>query len=72
MHMNMNFFDVMVRYFLLMTFVILGGVLQSLPLMLVGMVFFFAAISGICPIFKLFGINHHKGGMLSDSKDEQS
>lgn len=55
---NMNFADVFLRYMMLMITVIIGGVLHSLPIMLLGMVFFFAAISGWCPVFALLGINH--------------
>ena len=55
---NMNFTDIFFRYVLLMITVIIGGVLHSLPIMLIGMIFFFAGISGWCPIFAAFGINH--------------
>ena len=59
MEHNMNMFDVIIRYALLMVIVITGGILQSLPIMLLGMPFFFAAILGWCPLFHLLGINHH-------------
>ncbi len=55
---NMNFADVFLRYMMLMITVIIGGVLHSLPVMLLGLGFFFAAISGWCPIFAALGINH--------------
>lgn len=59
MQPNMNFVDILVRYGLLMITVITGGLLQSLPLMLLGLVFFFAAVLGWCPIFHVLGINHN-------------
>ena len=57
--------DIIFRYALLMVIVIIGGALQSIPSMLLGLPFFWSAILGWCPIFYLFGINHHtaKSGM---------
>ncbi|MCP4439518.1 MAG: DUF2892 domain-containing protein [Aureispira sp.] len=63
---NMNFFDIILRYAALMIIVIIGGALGSLPVMLLGMPFFFAAILGWCPIFAALGINNHKGAMDID------
>jgi hypothetical protein len=62
---NMNMVDIIFRYALLMVIVIIGGALQSIPIMLLGLPFFWSAILGWCPIFYLLGINHHtaKGGM---------
>jgi hypothetical protein len=56
---NMNMVDVILRYAALMIIVILGGVLQSIPIMLLGLPFFWSAILGWCPIFWMLGINHH-------------
>jgi len=56
---NMNMFDVIVRYALLMIIVIIGGALGSIPIMLLGLPFFWSAILGWSPIFYLLGINHH-------------
>lgn len=67
---NMNIIDVVLRYAALMIIVIIGGVFNSIPLMLLGMPFFFAAILGWCPIFAALGINHHTGGMLSNPNCE--
>ena len=62
---NMNFADIFIRFMLLMVTVIIGGVFQSLPIMLVGMLFFFAGISGWCPIFAVLGIDHDTREMNS-------
>ncbi len=56
---NMNVFDIILRYAILMIIVIIGGALGSIPIMLLGLPFFFSAILGWSPIFYLLGINHH-------------
>jgi len=56
---NMNMIDVILRYSVLMLFVILGGVLGSIPVMLIGLPFFWSAILGFCPIYWVLGINRH-------------
>lgn len=56
---NMNMFDVVMRYAMLMIIVIVGGALHSIPIMLLGLPFFWSAILGWCPIFYILGINHH-------------
>jgi hypothetical protein len=56
---NMNIFDIMLRYVMLMIMVIIGGALGSIPIMLLGLPFFWSAILGWSPIFYLLGINHH-------------
>ncbi len=62
---NMNMFDVVIRYAILMVIVIVGGALHSIPFMLLGLPFFWSAILGWCPVFYMLGINHHnpKNGM---------
>jgi hypothetical protein len=62
---NMNMFDVILRYAILMVIVIIGGALGSITIMLLGLPFFFSAILGWSPIFYILGINHHdsKNGM---------
>ena len=59
MKQNMNMFDTIIRYAFLMIIVIIGGALGSIPVMLLGMPFFFAGILGWCPIFHVLGIDHH-------------
>jgi hypothetical protein len=56
---NMNMFDIILRYAMLMIIVIIGGALGSIPIMLLGLPFFWSAILGWSPIFYLLGINHH-------------
>ena len=56
---NMNMFDIILRYAMLMIIVIIGGALGSIPIMLLGLPFFWSAILGWSPIFFLLGINHH-------------
>ena len=56
---NMNMFDVIIRYAMLMIIVIVGGALGSIPLMLLGLPFFWSAIMGWCPVYWMMGINHH-------------
>jgi hypothetical protein len=62
---NMNMFDIILRYAMLMIIVIIGGALGSIPIMLLGLPFFFSAILGWSPLFYILGINHHdaKNGM---------
>jgi hypothetical protein len=62
---NMNMFDVILRYAALMIIVIIGGALGSIPIMLLGLPFFWSAVLGWSPLFYLLGINHHnaKNGM---------
>jgi hypothetical protein len=62
---NMNMFDIILRYAMLMIIVIIGGALGSILIMLLGLPFFFSAILGWSPLFYILGINHHdaKNGM---------
>ncbi len=71
MQHNMNFVDIVIRYTILMIIVIIGGLFNSIALMLLGLPFFFAAISGWCPLFAALGINHHKGAMLIDPNHKE-
>ncbi len=63
---NMSITDVILRYAALMIIVIIGGALQSIPFMLLGLPFFWSAILGWCPAFWALGINRHtkKNGMM--------
>jgi len=56
---NLSIKDVYLRYVLMAFFVILGGVLHMIPVMLLGMPIFVTAILGWCPIYQAMGINHH-------------
>jgi hypothetical protein len=64
-HVNLNFGDIAIRYLLLMIVVIVGGVIQSLPVMALGVVIFLSAILGWCPVYQALGINH-----AMDKKEE--
>ena len=63
---NMSMVDVVLRYAMLMIIVIIGGVLHSIPFMLIGLPFFWTAILGWCPVFWMLGINRHtkENGMM--------
>lgn len=63
---NMSLTDVILRYVALMIIVIIGGVLHSIPIMLLGLPFFWSAILGWSPIFWMLGINRHtkENGMM--------
>lgn len=61
MEYNLSYKEVLFRYLLMAVMVITGGLLHSLPLMLLGLPFFLTGILGWCPIYAMFGINHaHK------------
>lgn len=55
---NLSYYEVGMRYAIMMLFVIAGGVMHSLPLMLLGLPFFLSGILGWCPLYQMFGINH--------------
>ena len=57
---NLSFIDVILRYAILMVIVIIGGALNSIPFMLLGMPFFWTAILAWCPVYWTLGINTHK------------
>jgi hypothetical protein len=58
MEYNLSFYDVVGRYAIMMVVVILGGILHSLPVMLLALPFFATALLGWCPLYKMLGINH--------------
>jgi len=58
MKYNMNFFDIALRYTAMMIIVIIGGILHSIPVMLLGVPFFLSGILGWCPTFQMLGIDH--------------
>ncbi len=55
----MNFYDIGLRYLLAYLLVMLGFVTQQLWVMYLGIPFILVAILGICPIFKILGIDHN-------------
>lgn len=63
MDYNLSYTEVLVRYALMAAMVIIGGLLHSLPIMLIGLPFFLTGILGWCPIYTMLGINHaHQTG----------
>lgn len=58
MEYNLSYKEVLFRYLLMAAMVIFGGLMHSLPLMLLGLPFFLTAILGWCPLYATFGINH--------------
>jgi hypothetical protein len=58
MDYNLSYKEVLLRYFLMMIVVITGGLLHSLPIMLLGLPFFLTGVLGWCPLYTMFGINH--------------
>lgn len=55
---NMNLKDIFIHYMIMMIIGIVGGLMGSLPIMLIGMPFFFFGIMGWSPIYAALGINH--------------
>ncbi|MDX2002343.1 MAG: DUF2892 domain-containing protein [Chitinophagales bacterium] len=58
MEPNLNLYEIIGRYMLMMVLVITGGLLHSLPLMLLGLPFFVTGLLGWCPLYTAVGINH--------------
>jgi hypothetical protein len=58
-HVNMNFKDIAARYGMVMLVGIVGGVLQSIPIMALAIPLFLTAILGWCPIYQALGIDHN-------------
>lgn len=46
------------RYAIMMIPVIIGGLMGSLWIMLLGLPIFLTAISAYCPVYSVLGINH--------------
>lgn len=55
---NLSIQEATFRYVIMMIFPIVGGLLGSLPIMLLGIPFFLTAILGYCPIYDALGIDH--------------
>ena len=58
LHPNLNFMDIGIRYAMVMLIGIVGGLLNSLPIMALAIPFFMTAILGYCPIYTVLGIDH--------------
>jgi hypothetical protein len=57
---NLSVKESVFRYVLMMIFPILGGLLGSIPLMILGIPFFLTGMLGYCPIYDAMGIDHSK------------
>ena len=55
---NLSFVDIFMRYAIIMMLGILFGVTQFYPLLILALFVFISAVTGICPIYHLLGINH--------------
>lgn len=55
---NLSYVEVGMRYALMMIVVIIGGLMHSIPVMLLGLPLFLSGILGWCPIYQMFGIDH--------------
>ncbi len=58
MEYNLSFVDISLRYALIVALGILFGVTQFYPLIVVAIAVFISAVTGMCPIYKMLGINH--------------
>lgn len=55
---NLSFTDIAIRYALIMALGILFGVTQFYPFIVLAVIIFISAVTGMCPIYALLGINH--------------
>ena len=55
----MSFADIGFRYAMIMVVGIVGGILQSVPVMALAIPLFLTAILGYCPLYTLLGIDHN-------------
>lgn len=56
----MSFTDIAIRYAIILALGILFGATLFYPLILVAVAVFMTAVTGMCPIYKMLGINHAK------------
>lgn len=59
MKYNMNFYDIALRYAIGYLIIMAGTLTQQLPLVLLGVPFLMVGLLGICPVFKVLGIDHN-------------
>lgn len=55
---NLSFVDITLRYALIMALGISFGLTQFYPLIVLAVAVFISAVTGICPIYSMLGINH--------------
>ncbi len=61
MQYNLSFLDISIRYAIIMVLGIIFGVTQFYPLIVLAILVFISAVTGMCPIYKMMGINHAEG-----------
>ncbi len=59
MKYNMNFYDIALRYAIGYFIVMAGLLLHQVWIMLLGVPFILIGLLGMCPFFKILGINHN-------------
>ncbi len=57
---NLNFYDIIIRYGLVFLLGIVFGITQMWVFLVLAIILFITAVTGWCPIFDLFGIDHQK------------
>lgn len=55
---NLSFLDITIRYAVIMALGILFGITQFYPFIVLAVIVFISAVTGICPIYSMLGINH--------------
>jgi len=55
---NLSFVDIALRYALIVALGITFGITQFYPLIVLAVAVFISAVTGICPIYGMLGINH--------------
>ena len=59
---NLSFVDIVIRYAIILALGILFGVTQFYPFIVLAVLVFITAVTGICPIYSMLGINHASTG----------
>lgn len=57
---NLNFYDITLRYALVFLLGIVFGITQMWFFLGLAVILFITAVTGWCPLFDLFGIDHQK------------
>lgn len=55
---NLSFTDISIRYALIMALGIAFGFTLFYPFIVLAVIIFMTAVTGICPIYNMLGINH--------------
>lgn len=60
MEYNMSLLDIVLRYAVILVLGILFGITQFFPLIVVAIVVFISAVTGVCPLYAMLGISTKK------------